>query len=1028
MALAALCISLTRDAGNIAALWLANALAIGVMLKTDTRTWPFWIAAAIVGSIAGNLVMGDGFGLSVAFSVANLTEIIAAAGIMRGLIGRELDHHRFDHLGQFVIIVCVAAPAIGATVGAEVVHEAFGAPYWAVWKVWIVGDLMGIVLLVPAVFCSSLRQIRTLSAADVIEGAVVALSAAIFVAVILAQTKTAALYMIFPAIVWAAVRFGIFGNSALATLMAIAMIWGTLQGWGPIAELQNLSTADRILHLQGLFGTTVVAGYLIAVFLGQREQAETTLKLVTDSAPALISYVDRDRRYQFVNPKYKEWWRRDTADIIGKRVEEFLPAEVLEATRERIDKVLAGESILFPLEIPNPDGTLRPLDVRYEPDVDANGEVQGFVVLAIDQSDRQAAEKAARETAARLQLVTDTTPALISYIGKDGTYQFVNAAYEAWWGLPREQLIGRRPSEFLSEEVLAETRPYAKRTLAGEMVTFQIDLPLADGTTPHVEVRYAPDFGPDGEVRGFVVLINDVTERRDYEALLRRNELILNAAGDGIYGVDLEGKATFVNPEAAKLLGYKPEELIGQLQHKLLHHTHADGTPYPLVDCPIYAAFKDGKVHDISGEVFWRKDGSSFPVEYSSTPLRDEDNELVGAVVVFRDVTDRLASETAKRRAESFLDGAISSMPEGFVLFGSNGKLLMCNERYRDFFSDIKDILVPGTALEVILEEIASRGLVVQARGREVEYVATRLKTLGEGFALDGFVTKERALADGRWIIIDESKLADGSVVMVLNDITELKAREAELQRSNEELQKFAYVASHDLQEPLRKVQAFGDRLSSRFSQDLPEEGQLYVERMQASAKRMQVLIRDLLDFSRVATKEEPFEKVDLEAVAYDAIGDLEVAIAESGAMVSVTDMPPVWGDAGQLRQIFQNLLSNAIKFRKLDHCPTILISGKTTADPAARVPSAEIRVTDDGIGFDEQYTDRIFEVFQRLHGRDAYEGTGVGLAICRKITERHGGTLVARSEPGKGATFIVTLPLATAAPDNSETEPSGDP
>lgn len=239
-----------------------------------------------------------------------------------------------------------------------------------------------------------------------------------------------------------------------------------------------------------------------------------------------------------------------------------------------------------------------------------------------------------------------------------------------------------------------------------------------------------------------------------------------------------------------------------------------------------------------------------------------------------------------------------------------------------------------------------------------------------------------------------------------------------ELQRSNEELEKFAYVASHDLQEPLRKIQAFGDRLAKKFRDTLGPDGGDYVDRMQAAATRMRTLINDLLSFSRVTTKGQPFVEIDLNLLVREVVDDLGEAIEQSAAQVDIGELPRVNADALQMRQLFQNLIGNALKFRKPETAPIVTIRAASWAEtPADAQPPAppghghRLTVADNGIGFDPSFAERIFELFQRLHGRGEYEGTGIGLAICRKIVQRHGGAITARSEEGVGTTFIIDLP-----------------
>lgn len=233
-----------------------------------------------------------------------------------------------------------------------------------------------------------------------------------------------------------------------------------------------------------------------------------------------------------------------------------------------------------------------------------------------------------------------------------------------------------------------------------------------------------------------------------------------------------------------------------------------------------------------------------------------------------------------------------------------------------------------------------------------------------------------------------------------------LERRAAELARSNDELDQFASIASHDLQEPLRKVRTFTERVTVMDSEHLSEQGRDYLQRANAAAERMQNLIEDLLRFSRVSTAARPFAEVDLATVTGAVLEDLETEVERCGAVVRVGDLPTVSGDGMQLRQLMQNLVSNALKFRRDGVAPEVAI------DAVVDAGSATITVRDNGIGFDPQYSRRIFRVFERLNGRGEYPGTGIGLALCRKIVERHGGAILADSVPGAGSTFTVVLPV----------------
>jgi PAS domain S-box-containing protein len=356
--------------------------------------------------------------------------------------------------------------------------------------------------------------------------------------------------------------------------------------------------------------------------------------------------------------------------------------------------------------------------------------------------------------------------------------------------------------------------------------------------------------------------------------------MILNSAGEGICGLDLEGKATFINPTVAKLTGWPLAELLGKSEREIFFHNRpaaVDSQPKTSSGC----------------EVFYRKDGTCFPVEVVRTPI-SENGHVEGSVLVFKDITQRKQVEEA------------------------------------------------------------------------------------------------------------------------------LAQRAAELARSNSELEQFAFVASHDLQEPLRKIQAFGDRLKAKCAETRSPDAQDYLERMQNAAARMRTLINDLLSFSRVIRSSEPFVPVDLAQIAREVLGDLEVRIEKTGAKVEVAELPTVDADPLQMRQLLLNLLSNALKFQAPGNVPSVKVTSRMI-NVLSGERCCELSVQDNGIGFDEKYLDKMFAVFQRLHGRGEYEGTGVGLAVCRRIVDRHHGRISANSRPGQGAIFTVTLPVQNSKSESAK-------
>ena len=249
-----------------------------------------------------------------------------------------------------------------------------------------------------------------------------------------------------------------------------------------------------------------------------------------------------------------------------------------------------------------------------------------------------------------------------------------------------------------------------------------------------------------------------------------------------------------------------------------------------------------------------------------------------------------------------------------------------------------------------------------------------------------------------------------------------LRVRSEALASSNKELEQYAYIASHDLQEPLRKITAFGSLLQRDCGDRLTDEGRDYLRRMESGVTRMQTLINDLLSLSRVSTRAKPFAPVDLNQVMRIVESDLESRVKESGGRIETAGLPTISADGTQLQQLLQNLVGNALKFRREGVPPVVKVYSRPADSGAADRPACDLIVEDNGIGFDQKYADRIFQIFQRLHGRGVYGGSGIGLAICRKIVERHGGTITPRSAEGEGTTFTVRLPL-----EHPETKQGGE-
>lgn len=465
-------------------------------------------------------------------------------------------------------------------------------------------------------------------------------------------------------------------------------------------------------------------------------------------------------------------------------------------------------------------------------------------------------------------------------------------------------------------------------------------------------------------------------------------------------------------------------------------------------------------VDRVSGEIQASSvnDGQVWQSDYY--PVRGEGGDLLGVGAVVRDITRQLLSEQELRQSESRFRILAETLPQIVWVVRPDGFHEYYNRRWYTF---------TGEAVESTLGAVGWFGRAhpddrpaAERAWREAmlanEPFEAECRLQGIGGEYRWFLCRALPIRDesgrvARWFgtctdvndqrraqaeledRVRERTLELQQVVASLGEEVEERARNVkqlklisrELARSNRELEQFAYVASHDLQEPLRKIQAFGDRLRSRYRDTLAPQAAEYLDRMHAAAERMRRLIEDLLGFSRLTTRSAPFQSVDFNVLVAEVLGDLEERISQTSARIEIGSLPTIQGDPVQLRQLVQNLLANALKFHKPDQVPAVRVRSERIELPsgapeaAPDVPGYRIEFQDDGIGFDMAYADRIFQVFQRLHGRDAYEGTGIGLAVCRKIAESHGGTIVAKSEPGQGASFVVTLPERQVARVNAE-------
>lgn len=546
----------------------------------------------------------------------------------------------------------------------------------------------------------------------------------------------------------------------------------------------------------------------------------------------------------------------------------------------------------------------------------------------------------------------------------------------------------------------------------------------------------------------YSAFIRDITDHKaTLEELQKRDQQIttlLNSTAEGIYGIDLQGRCTFANTTCARLLGYEtPEELFGANMHQLIHHTRTDGTPYPQSDCRIYKAFRNSESVHVDDEHFWRKDGSSFSVEYWSYPVHVE-GTLGGSVVTFVDTSDRKRREHLQTKMYEELEDRVALHDQELVamrdrldlaLEGANVGLwdwdAVTNEVYFSktaktqlgydpempwtHFRDWEARLHPDDhdeALQCVKKYFAERGDVYQSTFRLRCENGTYRWILSQGHGeFDESGNPIRLI--GVHIDIHE-QIENEKILEWLNG--ELSRTVDALHSSNIDLQQFAYVASHDLQTPLRAIANFAQFLQDDYAGKFDATADDYLQRIVQGAHRMQQLIRDLLGYSRVESRAAPFQPTSLNDAFDDALEMLSSSIAETGARVTRDDLPTIQADKSQMAQLLTNLIGNAVKYHG-DEPPEVHVWAESSDE------FHTLFVQDNGIGISPQHHERVFEIFRRLHTQTAYPGTGIGLAVCRRIVNRHGGEISVKSQEAKGSTFVFTIPVNHSPIDQFDAE-----
>jgi PAS domain S-box-containing protein len=601
-----------------------------------------------------------------------------------------------------------------------------------------------------------------------------------------------------------------------------------------------------------------------------------------------------------------------------------------------------------------------------------------------DISEQKLGAEQLRDVAARLHETVELLPDAFFTLNREWQFTYLNGEAERLLDRERAQLLGHDIwQEFQAAVGTESDRAYHQAMDQRVPARFeQAYAPLDRWFS--VDAYPIPD--------GIAVYFRDGTERHlvaeghraQVEGMYRG---LLDAAPDAMIVVSASGEMVILNAQAEKMFGYQREELLGRPTELLIperfRHGHAVHRAAFLAD-PCVRGLSNAT------ELFaLHKDGREFPVEISLSPLASPEGTLVTAAI--RDISARKAAERHLAVTEGRYRGLLHAAPDAMLLLNAGGEIVLVNQQAEKQFGYASVALVGHQVAKIIPEGVGE------------PLTATRVESIARH-------------QDGREFPVEISlsplESAEGPLIAVaIRDISARKNAEAhllrtlkELSRSNEELRQFAYVASHDLQEPLRMVASYTQLLSNRYKGKLDSSADEFIAFAVDGANRMQRMIQDLLAYSHVDTTNDVLPCTPSEEALQRAIANLASAIADSGALVTHEPLPTVLADAGQLVQLFQNLLGNAIKYQG-PGIPRVHVSCLKEGET-----SWQFSVADNGLGIDPRHFERIFGMFQRLHGREEFAGTGIGLAICKKIVERHGGRLSVESALGKGSTFRFTL------------------
>lgn len=755
------------------------------------------------------------------------------------------------------------------------------------------------------------------------------------------------------------------------------------------------------------------------------ENSENRLNLLIEESPVRIIFLTgRDMRIELANDIVLKSWGKDKS-VIGKPLKEVLPDAAIEPFFELLDSVYTTGETLTRKSAPvkykiNGEMVQYYYDFWYKPMLNAKGEVFGILSTAVDVTEKIVAQQRIEQSQRKLRSVVESAPFPIGvYLGLEMRIQLANQSIMDIWGKGND-VVGKLYSDVLPElenqNVFDELRGVYETGIPYHARNTRLNL-IVNGKKRGYYFNYSftPLFDADGKVYGVMNTAADVTQLNIAKQKLEKSEqnlrnVILQAPVAMCIFRGADFTVEIANDLMLDFWGRTYEEIVGKPIFEGLPEVKEQG-----FEDLLHSVFTTGETHKSLAVPVTVPRGERVEtvyIDFVYEAFRDENGAISGVMAVVIDVTEQVLSRKEIEGAQEKARLAIESADLGPYEVDLVTNSIKTSERFNEIW---------GIEGEVTREKLITFLHPEDIGIRERAHAAS---------LLTGNLDYETRIIQGNgsehWVKIKGTVLFDEhhvptTLLGVIQDITEQKRfaeeltrqvheRTLQLQRSNDDLLQFAHVASHDLKEPIRKIKIFTNMIENDFAALLPERGMTYLGKVQNATDRMFSMVEGVLAYSTINSAERPIERVDLNATFEHIETDLELVMGQKGAVIKRERLPAIEGATVLLYQLFYNLINNALKFAKADVPPVIVVGSSFVEKEGAAF--LNIRVSDNGIGLDPDYSHKIFDAFTRLNTKDKYEGTGLGLALCKKIVERHLGTISAEGEMGKGATFIIELPL----------------